>query len=74
LFSLRFPSNNPDSIGTTLLKILPRKTIRIISGKSPAFISLQSCAFDYSEILHREKAGSKTNIVAFCAEEQNPSV
>jgi len=73
LFPLRFPSNNPDYIETTLLKILPRKTIRIISGKTHAFVSLLACAFDYSEILHREKVGCKTNIVAFATENQNPS-
>jgi hypothetical protein len=30
-------------------------------------------SFDYSEILHREKVGSETNIVAFCAANQGPS-
>jgi len=30
-------------------------------------------SFDYSEILHREKVGCKTNIVAFCADERDPS-
>jgi hypothetical protein len=65
LFPLRFPSNNPDFIVTTLLIILPRKTIRIISGKSHSIVSLLACAFDYSEILHAKKSAPKPTSLLF---------
>jgi len=39
LFPLRFPSNNPDSIETTLLKILPLKLSALFRAKAiPLFL------------------------------------